>query len=85
MDHAQCGSGIEPVPVSGHSSPSKIISQESIIACVGIHDAISPNAGTMSYGVSLSDFIFDVTDYQHISMIVLLQELKVETVSDLTC
>jgi hypothetical protein len=84
VDHSKGCSSIEAIPVSGLSSPRKVVSQEGVISCISIHDTICPEGSTMQNRTLLRDLFLNLLQNKHVAMIVLLQELEVETVADFT-
>ena len=59
-----------------------VISEETIIGSVSVHDTIGPYTGTVGNGISLANLVLDSTsNNEHIGMVILLEELEVEPIS----
>ena len=84
MDHTQSGCCVETIPVCSLGCPRQIVSQECIISCVCVHYPISPECGAMQHRALLRYLLFDLLYNQHITVIVLLEELKIQAVAHLT-
>lgn len=82
VDHAQSSSGLKSVPVGSLGDPSHIVLTETVIGCVRIHHTVHPDDCGVEHRVLLGDGFLDFLDKQHISVIVLLEELKGETLLD---
>ena len=84
VNDTQGSSGVESIPVGSLSYPWKVIIQESIIGGVSIHDSIRPNSSSVKNRALGSNSLLDSMDHLNIGVIVLLQELEVESISDLS-
>ena len=84
VDHAKGSSGIEAIPVSCLCCPGKIVSEEAIVSSVCIHDTISPESRPVENRTLRIDLFFDLSQDQHITVVILFEELKVESVANLS-
>lgn len=83
MNHAEGGSGLEPVPVSRLRDPSHVILTETVVGGVSVHHTVHPDDGRVEHGVLGGHGFFDFVNKQHISVVVLFQKLKGQTLFNL--
>lgn len=83
MNDSKRSCGVEPVPVRGLSHPLEVVLEERVICGVSIHHSIRPNGSSMKDRAFWTDSLFNVLNNGNISVVVLFQELKVKSISDL--
>ena len=84
VNDTQRGGGIETSPVGGGGDPRNIILEEGIVGCVGVHDSVGPDGGTMKGGGLWANCFFDLVNQLDISVVVFLKELKIKSFTDVT-
>lgn len=84
VDHSERSGGIEPIPVCDLAYPLHVVLHERIVGSVGVHHSVGPDGGSMEDGALLTDRLLDVLDKSHVHVVVFLEELQVEAVSDVT-
>ena len=77
VDHSEGGYDHEAIPVGGRFSPAEIIAQEGVIGRIGVHYGIHPDRSRVEHGLLVANAVLDLIDQKHVSVVVLLQELKV--------
>ena len=78
MDHSKGGNDHEAIPVGGRFSPAQVITQEGVIGRIGVHNSVHPNGSRVKHRLLVANAILDLVDQQHVSMVILLEELKVK-------
>lgn len=84
MNETERSCCVEPVPVLGLGHPAKVILQERVICRVCVLNGIGPDSGSMKNRTLWSNLFLNSLDDLDISVVVLLQELIVESLPYLT-
>lgn len=84
MDETKGCGGIESVPILSLGHPTQVILQEGVVGGVGVLHGVGPHGGTVEDGALWPNLLLDRVDNLHISVVVFLQELVIESVSYLT-
>lgn len=84
VNDTEWGSCVEPIPVSCLSYPLEVVFQEGVVGGVGVHHGVGPDSGSMEDWGLWTDNLLDSVDNRDVSVVVLLQELEMKSISDLT-